>query len=83
MPKQALEVGVGGSPSAVTPSDSSNLASPARYLYVGTGGDLNITGATNDASVIHRNVPTGTFFMAYVRRVNSTNTTASNIVAYE
>ena len=83
MPKQALEIGVSGSPSAVTPSDTSNLSTPARYLFVGTGGDLNIVGATNDQSVIHRNVPNGTFFMAFVRRVNSTDTTASNIVAYE
>jgi len=83
MPKQALEIGVSGSPTAVTPSNTTNLSSPARYLFVGTGGDLNIVGATNDESVLHRNVPSGTFFMAYIRRVNSTGTTASNIVAYE
>ena len=57
---------------AVTPSDVTNLGSPARSLYIGTTGNI--------AVVTFSNVPVG-ILPVQVKRVNSTNTTASNIVA--
>jgi len=67
----------------VTPSDTTNLESPAAMLYVGTGGNLNITLSGQDQTpVILKNVANGTFFEASVLAVSDTGTTASNIVAF-
>ena len=74
------EIGIGTTARTVTPSDTNSIGTP-RYLYVGTAGDLNVTPQDQDNGVIHRNV-VGYFFGA-IKRVNSTNTTASNIVAWE
>ena len=65
---------------AVTPSDVTNLGSPARSLYIGTTGNIAVVMAGNDAVVTFSNVPVG-ILPVQVKRVNSTNTTASNIVA--
>lgn len=68
---------------SVTPNDTDNLETPASMLYVGTGGDLNITlSADGQGPVILRSVANGTFFDASVSRVSNTDTTASNIVAF-
>ena len=81
MPIQRQEMGVSGYAFAVTPSDSSNFASSSRYLYVGTGGDLNVT-TFNGQDVLLVGVPGGSQIFIAADRVNSTNTTASNIVAF-
>ena len=65
---------------AVTPSDSANLSSIARALYVGTSG--NVAAVMPDDSVVtFSGVQAGQVLPVRVKRVNSTNTTASNIVA--
>ena len=65
---------------AVTPSDSVNLASVARGLYIGTAG--NVAAVMPDGDVIlFQNAPAGGILPVRVARVNATNTTASNIVA--
>lgn len=65
---------------AVTPHDSTNIAGgPARALYVGTTGNIAVVMA-DDTTVTFTAVPVGILPIS-VRRVNSTNTTASNIVA--
>lgn len=66
--------------SAVTPSDSTNLTTAARALYVGTAG--NIVLVTVGGNVItFANVQSGTILPVRTTRVNATNTTATNIVA--
>lgn len=65
---------------AVTTSDSTNLSSFARALYVGVGGNIAAV-MPNDDVVTFSNVPTGTILPVRVKRVNATNTTATNIVA--
>lgn len=65
---------------AVTASDSTNLASLARALYVGTGGDVAAVLPNNDV-VLFSNVPTGQILPVRVKRVNATATTAANLVA--
>jgi hypothetical protein len=67
----------------VTPSDTTNLESPASMLYVGSAGNLNIalTGE-GQGYVVLKNVLAGTFFEASVLAVANTDTTASNIVAF-
>ena len=68
---------------AVTPHNSTDFA-PARALYVGVGGDVaavsrDLTGA--ETAVVFKNVPSGTILPVRCRRVNSTGTTATDIVA--
>lgn len=66
--------------SAVTPSDSTDLASRPRGLYVGTGGDVVIVNPSGTA-VTFKSVPSGTVLPVRAVRVKSTGTTATDIVA--
>jgi len=67
----------------VTPSDSTNFSRIVRQLYVGNTG--NIAVVNNDNSVTtFVNVPQGYIVGPFnIVRINATNTTASNIVAFE
>lgn len=64
---------------AVTPHDTTNFP-PCRALYVGTGGNL-VAVDLNGTAVTFVTVQSGSVLPIQCRRVNSTNTTASNIVA--
>lgn len=64
----------------VTPSDSVNLDPPARYLYIGTTGDVSVVMKGGGNTVVFSNHPVG-YFPQSVSRVNSTGTTASDIIA--
>ncbi len=69
----------------VTPHDSNNLTRNGIEmrgctLYVGTGGHVSVEMLGGD-EVAYLNVPSGTFMPINVVRVNSTGTTASNIIA--
>jgi len=75
------DLGVSDSYTNVTPSDSTNLASPPRALYVGTGGTVNLATPYEGTNILFRNVPSGYRLDVSCLRVNSTDTTASNIVA--
>lgn len=69
---------------AVSPSDSTDLTTNSRALYVGGAGNLVVVMASesNAATIVtFPSVPAGTVLPIRVRRVMSTNTTASNIVA--
>lgn len=63
---------------AVVPSDTVDLPQVA-LLYVGTEGDMSIVTHDNSTLVL-KNHPAG-YMPGFVRRVNATGTTASNIVA--
>ena len=66
---------------AVTPHDSTNFtAGPCRSLYVGGAGNVVIVGLDN-AAVTFTGVTAGTILPLCARRVNSTSTTATSIVA--
>lgn len=65
---------------AVTPSDSTDLTRTTRALYIGTGGNVNID-TMDGSTVLFSNVPDGSILPVRVKRVRSTSTTASNIVA--
>lgn len=70
---------------SVTPHDSTNFAIwtdsglTSRALWIGVTGDVAVVFA-NDAAVTFKNVPVG-FLDVMAKRVNSTGTTASQIVA--
>ena len=65
---------------AVTPSDTVNLGAQSRSLFVGTGGNIAVVMADGSTATF-TNVPGGFVLPICVTRVNSTNTTASNIVS--
>ena len=65
---------------AVTPSDSNDLGTFARALYIGGGGDLHVTMA-GGSEVTFEDVPAGSTLPIRVKRVHATGTTASSIVA--
>ena len=64
----------------VTPSDSTDLTRVARALYIGSGGNLNVDMA-DGSTVLFSNVLGGTILPLRVKRVRSTSTTATLIVA--
>ena len=66
---------------AVTKSDTTDLAGgPCRALFVGVGGDV-VAVTVADVAVTFKNVVSGTTLPVIARRVNSTSTTATDIVA--
>lgn len=68
---------------AVTPSDSTDLTFVTRGLYVGAGGDVSVDMAETGTSIVFVGVPTGTLLPVRVKRVRSTGTTATSIVALD
>lgn len=64
---------------AVTPSDTVNLTNLSRGLYVGSAGNVSCLTAGGD-TVTLANVPAGSLLPVRLKRVNSTGTTASNMV---
>lgn len=65
---------------AVTPSDSTDLDSIARSIYVGGAGDV-VAVRHDGTTVTFSGVAAGTVLPIAVRRINSTSTTATGIVA--
>ena len=63
---------------AITPHDSTNFSRATRGIYVGTAG--NIVVVFSSGAVTFSNVPAGSILPVRAIRVNSTNTTASNLV---
>lgn len=69
----------GRSAAAVTPSDSVNLAVPSRALWIGTEGNISVEMVDEGKAVVFTAVVG--LLQIQVTRVNSTNTTATNITA--
>ncbi len=65
---------------AVVPSDTEELPQIPKALYVGTGGDLVLNGASGGPDVVFRNVPNGMILDLRPSFVRSTGTTAADIV---
>jgi len=65
---------------AVTPSNSTDLVSGARGIYVGGAGDVAAVGQ-DDVAVTFVGVAAGTILTIQPKRINSTSTTATSIVA--
>lgn len=64
---------------AVVPHNSTNLAQPARAIYVGVAGDVTLVTISGE-TVTFTACPVG-ILPVMTRRVNSTGTAATNIVA--
>lgn len=65
---------------AVTPNDSTNLPAGVRAIYIGGAGNVALRGR-DGISVTFTAVPVGTLLHVSPVRVNSTNTTATLILA--
>ena len=65
---------------AVTPSDTTKFAQSARGIYVGVGGDVVLLGEGGEV-VTFTGALAGTVLPVRCVRVNSTSTTATNMVA--
>ena len=64
----------------VTPSDTVDLTTPARALYVGVAGNLVCLNKRREA-ITFVGVPAGAVLPIETIRVNSTSTTAGSILA--
>lgn len=66
----------------VTPADGADLVgnSCTRGVWVGGAGNLNVDMA-NGSTVLFSGIPAGTFIPIQVKRIRSTSTTATLIVA--
>ena len=68
----------------ITANDNANaiFSQPTRGLYVGTGGNINLTlyGQIANTNLILYNVPNGELLPLRVLAVNATSTTANNLV---
>jgi hypothetical protein len=70
---------------AVVPSDTVDLPTPAKALYIGSAGNVTILpiNATDDTQTVQfANHPVG-YMPVQVRRVMAAGTSASGIVALE
>lgn len=65
---------------AVSPSDTTPLATDSRSLWVGTGGDITLMTSGGETIQL-KNVPAGSLLPVRTHQVMATGTSASNIVA--
>lgn len=66
----------------VTPDDNTDLTEVTRGIYVGVTGDVAVIPVDNgDVSVVMKNKTQGYWHADRVKRVLSTGTTATNILA--
>lgn len=71
----------GSNAEVVTKHDSNELAKISRALYVGGAGDVTVVMAGTGTAITFAGVGAGTWLPIRVKRVNSTGTTATNIVS--
>lgn len=64
---------------AATPHDSTDESQAGRAFYVGGAGNVSAVGVSGDA-VTFTAVPAGAIIPLRVKRINSTGTTATDIV---
>lgn len=77
-------IGVSVGPAfVVSPHASNDFTTPARYLLVTSGGNLEIVNLDGSVCLI-QNVAAGTYIMCACKRVNAVNTTvaAGNIIGF-
>lgn len=65
---------------AIAPSDSQELPTVTKAIYVGTGGDVVLRPVGGADFITFRNVPEGGILDIRARAVRSTGTTAADLV---
>ena len=78
-----MDMGLTRPPDSATPvtPGSSPLAKVTRSVYVGVGGDIQVTMAGNGETVIYKNFPTGQRLSGSFTHILATATTAADILA--
>lgn len=67
---------------AVTKSDSTTFLPHVRQVYVGTAGDVSVVTSDN-VTVVFKAVAAGcTIGPFFIKKINSTGTTAADMVAF-
>lgn len=69
-----------GHAAAYSKSDTVAIPGEADALYVGGGGDVAVVLANGGTAIVFKAVPTGTTLQVHMYRVNSTGTTATDLV---
>ena len=64
------------------PSDSVNFTAEVRQLYIGGSGDVSVVNQDNSVCTFKNVLAGSTIGPFFLKRVNSSLTTASNIVAF-
>jgi hypothetical protein len=65
---------------AVVPSDTANLPTSSKRLWVGGSGNVKLT-TVGGSTVTYLAVPAGTYLQVRAQQVFATGTTATNIIA--
>lgn len=65
----------------VSKSDTVNLVHEGRALYVGVTGDVSVQMCETGTAIVFKAVPAGTVLPIAILRVNSTSTTATDMVS--
>ena len=68
---------------SVSPNDGADLSNVTRAIWVGGAGNLAVMLLEDSAAVTFVGVAAGTLLPLRVKRVMSTNTTATSIVAID
>lgn len=66
---------------AITPSDTVNLTNVTRGVYVGGTGTITYISQAGDTVALLGNIPVGTILRICASRINTTGTSATNLVA--
>jgi hypothetical protein len=66
---------------AIIPSDANELDVYTRGIYVGVSGDVKVQMVKSGDALLFKNVQAGTLLPIRVKKVYSTDTTATNIIA--
>lgn len=69
-----------GNAALITKSDADDLPVSSRYIYVGGTGNINLQTVNGD-TVLFTAVPVGTILPVRAKKVLSTNTTATLLIA--
>lgn len=64
----------------IIPDNNTETTQVTRALYIGSGGDLNVLLRDDLTPVLLKNTQSGTMLPLRVKKVLSTNTTATNII---
>ena len=64
----------------ITPHDSNNLSDITHAILIGGAGDIAAVMESNQVVVL-KGLPAGAWLPIAARRINATNTTATNLVA--
>lgn len=65
----------------ITPSNTTDLPTPTKAIYVGNAGDVAVDFVTSGTNVVIKNATAGSVLPFQVKRVYATGTSATNLVA--